>query len=377
MAVDFALYARALGWPPEFIGGVIGAGLLFAGLATALAGPLSDRWGRKPFLLFYQALSLLTAIVALGTARRWVLAVLVALAGYGRGAAGAPALFGAVEQAWLAGAVPRERLAPVFSINTALGFFGNAAGALLGALPEVWQGWLPGALAYRPLFAFAGLSAAASLWLLAGTEDSSATHAARPPPSPRIETRGENRLLLALSGLNALNGFGIGLVGPLITWWFAARYGVGPRAIGSAIGVILVLAGVCSLLAGRIGMRFGAVRTVVAMRGIGLALLLALPFMPTYGLAILVYGARTILNRGSAGQRQAVILGAVRRSRQGLAAAVSSVSTQLPRALGPLVAGALFGAGMFTGPFLIAAAFQAGYLVLYPVLFRRHDLGGR
>jgi len=376
MTVDFALYARALGWPPVFIGGVIGAGLLFASLATALAGPVSDRWGRKPFLLGYQALSVLLALVALASARRWLLAGVAALAGYGRAAAGAPALFGAVEQAWLAGSIPRERLGRTFSANTACGFLGNAVGAFLGALPEWWDRWLPGPLAFRPLFAIVAVGAACSFMLLLGTEDRAPTRAARVAPSGGMDRKGENRLLAGLAGLNALNGLGIGLVGPLITWWLATRYGVGPKAIGTAIGVILLLSGPSALLAGRLGTRFGAIRTVVAMRGLGLALLIALPFMPTYPLAVMAYGLRTIANRGSAGQRQALILGTIAPERRGLAAAVNSVSTQLPRSLGPIVAGVLFGAGLFTGPFLVAAMLQAGYVGLYPVLFRRHDLGG-
>lgn len=377
MTVDFALYARALGWHPAFIGGVIGAGLLFASLATALAGPVSDRWGRKPFLLGYQALSVLLALIALASARRWLLAGVAAVAGYGRAAAGAPALFGAVEQAWLAGSIPHRRFGRIFSANTACGFFGNAAGAFLGALPEVWQGALPGPLAFRPLFAIVALGAAISFCILLGAEDRVHPRTARRDEASAPPDRaGENRLLAGLAGLNALNGLGIGLVGPLITWWLATRYGVGPKAIGSAIGVILILSAVSALLAGRLGTRFGAIRTVVAMRGVGLALLVALPFMPTYTLAVLAYGLRTIANRGSAGQRQALILGAIAPGRRGLAAAVNSVSTQVPRSLGPIAAGVLFGAGLFTGPFLVAAVLQAGYVGLYPVLFRRRDLGG-
>ncbi len=296
---------------------------------------------------------------------------------WARGGGGA-SLFGAVEQAWLAGSIPHRRLGRTFSANTACGFFGNAAGAFLGALPGLWQGALPGPLAFRPLFAIVAIGAAISFCLLLGAEDRVHPRTERrDETSAPLDRRGENRLLAGLAGLNALNGLGIGLVGPLITWWFATRYGVGPKAIGSAIGVILLLSGASALLAGRLGTRFGAIRTVVAMRGLGLALLVALPFMPTYPLAVLAYGLRTIANRGSAGQRQALILGAIAPGRRGLAAAVNSVSTQVPRSLGPLVAGVLFGAGLFTGPFLVAAVLQAGYVGLYPLLFRGHEIDGR
>lgn len=142
-----------------------------SGVLTAVAGPLSDRCGRKPFLLGYQGLALIAGIAATCTGSRWVLAVVAALAGYGRGAVGAPALFGAVEQAWLAGSVREAQLGRVFARNAATGFVGTAIGAFLGSLPRLWGIWLPGPLAYRPLFALAALAALGSFLLLLGTED--------------------------------------------------------------------------------------------------------------------------------------------------------------------------------------------------------------
>ncbi len=362
LAVDFALYARALHWSAAFLGGVVGVGMLIGGLLSAAVGPISDRWGRKPFLMAYQTLALAAAAVAAFSASRWVLAPLAALAGYGRGAVGAPALFGSAEQAWLAGTVGEGQLGRVFARNAAAGFLGTALGAFAGGLPQAWRRWLPGALAYRPLFALAALAALTSLFLLARTEDRTRIvhERSRTEPAPVAERRAENRLLLRLSGINALNGLGIGLTGPLLSWWFAARFGVGPGLIGPSIGATLLLASAASLISGWLGARVGLVNVVVWMRLGGLVLLLLLPFAPSFPLAMLAYAGRNVLNRGTAGQRQALVLGAVRGHRRGLAASVSGVSTQVPRALGPWVAGTLFGAGLFTAPFLLAAAFQAG-----------------
>ncbi len=372
LAVDFALYARALHWSAGFLGGVVGAGIFISGLLSAAAGPMSDIWGRKPFLLCYQGLALSAGVAASFSAATPILVAATLLAGYGRGAVGAPALFGAVEQAWLAGTVDESRLGRVFARNAATGFFGTAIGAFLGGLPRLWRHWLPGALAYRPLFALAALAALISLFLLAGTEDR--TRAERPEPDAREpHSAAENRLLLRLAGVNALNGVGIGLTGPLLSWWFAARFGVGPGLIGPAMGATLLLSSAASLLAGRLALRVGLVSVVVLLRGAALMLLILLPFAPGFPSAMLAYAGRTVLNRGTAGQRQALVLGAVRGHRRGLAASVSGFSTQLPRALGPWIAGMLFGAGLFTVPFLLAAAFQAGYILLYRRVFTAYD----
>ena len=373
LGVDFALYARALGWTPALLGLVVGAGILLGGGMTAVAGPLSDRLGRKPFLLGYLVVVALASMLAVVSGRLAVVAGVAIIAGFGRGAVGVPGLFGAVQQVWLADLVTGPQLARSLARNAAVGFFGTAIGALLGGLPHLWRAVLPGALAYRPLFALSAVATLVAVALMGGLVD---LRRVPPPPRPGDEAeedaaarRGENRLLWQLAGINAVNGLAIGLTGPLLSWWLAERFGAGPGLIGPVIGATLVASGLATLAAGRVSTRFGILRVVLAMRTAGLAILVLMPFAPSFALAMAANAARTVLNRGTAGQRQALVLGAVRGHRRGLAASVSGVSTQLPRAIGPWIAGLLFGAGWLAGPFLLAAALQGLYLLLYRRVF--------
>ena len=381
LGVDFALYARELGWTPAFLGLVVGAGILLGGGLTGVAGPLSDRLGRKPFLLFYLLVVALASALAAVSGRVAVVAGAAIIAGFGRGAVGVPGLFGAVQQAWLADLVAGRQLARSLARNAAVGFFGTAVGALLGGLPHLWRAALPGALAYRPLFAFSAVTTLAAVALMAGLVDLRRAPAPLRPGAEADEDaaarRGENRLLWQLAGINGVNGLAIGLTGPLLSWWLAERFGVGPGLIGPAIGATLVASGLATLAAGRVSTRFGILRVVLAMRSAGLAILVVMPFAPSFAWAMLANAARTVLNRGTAGQRQALLLGAVRGHRRGLAASVSGVSTQLPRALGPWIAGLLFGAGWLAGPFLFAAALQGLYLLLYRRVFAGQAGAGR
>ncbi len=372
LMVDFVLYARTLGWSPQFLGTVLASGLLFAAIATSLAGPASDRLGRRPFIVGYEALALSGALLAAVSAARPVVVFAAVIAGYGRGTVGNPGFFGVVEQAWLARSAPRQELSRLFSRNTAVGFFGTALGAILGVLPQIWARLLPGALAYRPLFLFAALSEAVCLFLILRTNDPRTLASGTPQEEGDGRLKPEERRSLArLAFVNALNGLGMGLSGPLVVWWFAERYGVGPAAIGPAIAATLAFSGLSALAAGKAGAHFGAIRLVVAMRAAGLFLLALLPFLPSYPLAISCYALRTILNRGTAGSRQALALGLVPPQKRGLAASVNSFSMQLPRVFGPLFAGLFFAAGSFAPPFLLAALFQGAYLVLYSRVFAR------
>jgi predicted MFS family arabinose efflux permease len=176
-------------------------------------------------------------------------------------------------------------------------------------------------------------------------------------------------MLWRLGLANSLNGFGIGLVAPLMAYWFLRRFDHGPATIGPALAASFVLAAVGAQLAQRIVPRFGVVRTVVGMRGVGLVLMLLTPFMPLFGLAAGVWAVRAAFNQGTLGVRQALTMGLTRQHRQGLAATVNNVSIQVPRAIGPAIAGVILHFGWLTAPFIVAAAFQLAYLIVYQRFF--------
>jgi MFS family permease len=365
--VDFTLYLRALSWPAVWIGVLFAAGMLFSiGLTLAL-GPLSDRLGRKRFLLGYEAAQIAAAAIALATSEPLWLGLAAVVGSYGRGANGATGPFSPVEQAWLAAGLRAAEIAHAFRRNVAAGFAGMAAGSVVAILPGAVRTWLPAALAYRPIFALAGLSAATCFVLLCRVPDD--REPAQPDPAPR-ERRGERRRLAGLAGVNVVNGLGISMVGPFIAYWFHLRFGVGPQQIGPVMAAGFVLAGLSTLATGRLIARLGLVDTVVVMRLLGLAFLLLLPFSPSFGIAAALHILRSTLNRSTAGARQALTVQLVSADRRGLAATLGAVSSQIPRALGPLFGGYLFDYDLLAVPFIAAALFQGVYLALYRPLFR-------
>ncbi len=375
LVVDFALYLHELDWSALQIGAVYMGGLLLGAALTLLAGPLSDRIGRRPFLIGYESALVLAALVALTTANPVWLGAAAMVGAFGRGANGAAGPFGPVEQAWLGDGLADTDFGPVYSLNTAAGFAGMAAGAVLASLPSLWADWLPGPLRYRPLFLLVLLGALATLALLARMAETRGARAATPPPpAPAAEERRrEHGMLLRLMGVNTLNGIAIGVIGPFMALWFHLRFGAGPAEIGPVIALGFLLSSLAALWTGWLTRRLGAALSVVAMRSVGLGLLALLPFMPSYGLAAACYVLRAACNRSTAGARQVVGLKLVAPARRGLAASLNSISMQIPRAIGPVIGGALLDVGLLTLPMLIAAALQGAYLALYAAIFRRVD----
>jgi MFS family permease len=376
LAVDLTLYLRALHWSAVAISGVLAAALLSGVVLTLLAGPLSDRGGRRPFLLGYEAAQCVAGLAALLSAQPVVLTAAAVVGGFGRGGNGAAGPFAPVEQAWLAQAVSPVRRGPIYSLNAALGFVGNAVGAVTAAIPSGLQGLLPGALAYRPLFLLSAVGSLLCCLLIMRTPDSEAkrvSEPAVPEPASRGVARQENRLVLRLMLANLMNGAGVGATGPLIAYWFAARFGEGPDAIGPLMALGFLMAAVASVATGWLSKWLGIVRAVVAMRLVGLALLIALPFAPSFGLAGACYVLRAMFNRGTTGARSALSISIVRQHRRGFSASMANVSMQVPRAVSPVLSGFLFAAGDLALPFLIGAAFQGAYLAFYYWSFGQMD----
>ncbi|MDA8381872.1 MAG: MFS transporter [Betaproteobacteria bacterium] len=368
LVAAFTLYLHALHWSASAIGATLTAALLLGALVTLAVGPSSDRHGRRRFLLVYEAIQAGSAVLALASNSPPALVTAALLGGFGRGANGGAGPFAPLEQAWLAHAVPASKRGLVFSLNAAVGFLGMAIGALAAGAVHFLEAPLGPILAYRPLFLLPLAGSLFAFTLIARLPEPRFARGPR-PADEHAARRDENRTLARLVLINILNGLGIGMVAPLIAYWFALRFHHGPGTIGPALAGSFLLGGLGSLLVGRLSSRAGLIRPVVMMRILGLALLVAVPLVPEFGLSAGLYALRRGATGGTAGVRQALVM-ALTRDRRGLAASVHNVSIQIPRAIGPLLSGILLQAGMLETPFFVAAALQAAYLLLYVRLFR-------
>jgi MFS family permease len=370
---SFTLYLHALGFSGAAIGTVLMAGLLFGALLTSIIGPLSDRVSRRALLIGYEIAAALAALAAMLAPDLAVLVVAATIGAFGRGASGAAGPFSPVEQAWLARELEGEARRRAFSINATLAFMGMAAGAALVALPAALGAGFHSLASYRALFALPLAGSVVSLILISRTRIAPAPSAAAVPAGALAReenlARTENRLLRRLAAVSAVNGLAIGIVTPLMAYWFLRKFHQGPATIGPALAASFVLASAGSVLGGWLSRRLGVVRSVVWMRLAGVGLLIAIPFSPTFLVAAGLYAARSACNRGTAGARQVVAASLTRAERRGLAASVQSLSTQLPRAAGPVLGGWMIHRGQFVAPFLLTAVMQALYLFLYARFF--------
>lgn len=379
LGVDFTLYLKLRHWSAPEVGLLLMAGGLAGAGLSLLVGTASDRIGRRLFLLVYETGLILGTLAIILHPNLWVLVLTAALFGFGRGANGASGPFAPAEQAWLAQSISNRRRGSVFSFNAGLQFWGMGFGSLLAAfLPNLLPG-VVGPTRYVPLFALNLVIAVINLIQIAVLQETSPARV--PPataPNARREeanvTKRENRALGLLVVVNMVNSLGVGLIAPLLPYWFNLRFGVGPSEIGPVYAITFFLTGFSSLVIGKMSEKVGLIRSIVVPRLLGVGLLVAIPFMPSFWIAAVLYVFRSIVNRGSVGARQAFSMGLVRDQRRGLASSLNAVSWSVPAAIGPAFGGWLIGVGSLEWPFLIASALQLAYVILFPTMMGQYDV---
>lgn len=375
LVVNLALYLHALGWSTTAIGSVLAAGGLLGVILSPVIGIYSDRFGRKPFILFYEFLTAGCALVGIFIKDFPLLFLAITISGFGKADAGSPSPCAPAEQAWLATFIISENRGKVYSLNNALSFFGMAAGAVMAGTAERWGGNLFEVTSYRLTFFIVFILYMATALIIFTTSERKTLHS-RKEVTGNLEKEilsKENAAVFKLAAVNVLNGIAIGLTGPMMSYWFAARFGASTTQIGSTLALTFFATGVTSLFQAKLTRKHGTIQSIVFVRFIASMLLLLMPLLSSYILASVLYMIRTALNRGTQGAQQALSISLTRDKRRGFASSINSMSMRLPISVGPYISGYLFGLGSLAMPFYIASGLQVSFAYLYGRLFRTHE----
>jgi hypothetical protein len=178
------------------------------------------------------------------------------------------------------------------------------------------------------------------------------------------------RLVIRFMITNSTNGLAIGMLGPIVVYWFYRRFGVNAAQLAGVFFVMNVVTAVPYLMAGRLALWLGSVRAVVATRGISTVLLFAVVAMPTFGLAALIYGIRAVFNVLSIPVRQSFLMGVIDPAERSSASGMANFPSQVTSAVGPYMAGYFMEHLLLSLPLEFAAVMQGINTVLYYYFFR-------
>jgi MFS family permease len=373
-AVVAPVYLAVIGFSALQLGELaMVVGLATAVLSTSI-GFMSDRVGRKPFLVVVPLLATLAGIVFAFIRVPAAIFLAAAIGSFGRGSGAGAGMIGPyqpAEQALVAEVTPSARRNIVFGRLA----FASSVGALLGGPLALLAGptGLHGAAATEafrlPFLVTAGLAAAAGLLAIALHEPA---HPAAPGDRGRMPRfpRRSMPLLARLWATNTVNGLAVGMFGPFVTYWFFRRYGVGPGQIGLLFGVINAATALSTLSAAGFARRWGLVRTVAVVRVLQGVLLVPMILAPSFVLAGGFYLLRMLIQRIGLPLRQSYVLAMADPEERAAVGALSNLPSQATNAIAPIFAGYLFDEVSLSLPFLLAAVLQVVNAGLYWGFFR-------
>jgi len=396
LGVVLVLHLARLGFGGGRIGLLLTLTLLGDVVISLWLAAHADRWGRKKTLLLGAALMAGGGAV-MALSGNFVVLVLAATIGVISPSGSEVGPFQSIEQACLAQAVTDRDRTRFFAWYNVAGYLASALGALA-------VGWFVGAMtaggwsdagAYRAVFfvyaAIGGVLGLLSLRLTAAIEAPVAAEPEKVTPASSRHTdlsagwkpalRGTAflglhescGLVLRLSALFALDSFGGGFIlQSFLAWWFQQRFGADEAVLGLVFFGTNVLSGLSALMAVPLARRIGLVATMVWTHLPSNLLLMLVPLMPSLPWAIAALLARHVLSQMDVPTRQSYVNAIVPARERSAANGVTATAKQLGTAIGPVVAGALFGSAAATAlPFWICGVLKSTYDLLLWRAFRR------
>jgi MFS family permease len=385
LGILLPLYLVAMGYSAVALGTLLAFSALVAAGVSMTVGVLADRLGRKNCLA---AISVMLGIGAIGFAFArsftW-LVVFASIGAIGRGGAlagGAWGPFYPAIQPLVAESTTDYNRTTVFGAFSFVGVTVAAMGTLLAGLPQLLGrvSGIPEIETYRMLFVLAGLLGFAMAVAVIPVNERRVTDT-RPESATSAPTASVLRMRFGLSRkswrlvarfmiTNATNGLAIGMLGPIVVYWFYRRYGVGSAQLAEFFFVLNLASALPYLMAGRLALMLGSVRAIVWTRAISTVLLLLVVIAPAFWLAALLYGVRAIFNMLSIPVRQSYLMGVIPPAERSSASGFANFPSQVMSAAGPYIAGQFMQHLYLSLPLVFAAAMQALNTVLYWIFFR-------
>ncbi|HXG96797.1 MAG TPA: MFS transporter [Gemmatimonadales bacterium] len=358
LSVVLVLYLTALGIGTRQIGVLLTLTLMGDTAVSLWLSTRADRIGRRRMLIVGAAL-MAAAGGAFALTRNYLVLLVTATIGVISPSGNEVGPFLPIEQAALAQVVPSERRTGVFAWYTLTGAFATALGALgAGVLSQAvhYQGVIV-------LYAALGIVLA-----IAFTRLSTAAEAPAGQGEAFLGVGRSRSVVLRLAALFALDSFAGGfVVQSFAAYWFYLRFGVDPATLGAIFFGANLLAGISALVASRLAARFGLIRTMVFTHLPSNVLLILVPLMPSFPLAVAVLFARFSISQMDVPTRQAYLMSVVSPEERSGAGGITGVARTIGAGLAPIFAGLLFSQpSLINVPFFIAGTLKIVYdLLLY------------
>ncbi len=326
-------YLPEIGFTPLVVGiifGIEGFALVIAGVPFAL---LSDRVGRKWFVIIGTAVFAPTVMVFGLTQQVVWLYVAGAIGGVGE------AMTLSSWNAMIADMTDLSNRDSAFSLS----FIVSTSAFSLGSALPLSFGLIGISMGLSSLavhsWAFLVLGAAnfatpAVLWLLL-------RNLSEVPPGKRSEgvKLGVMKQTVKFSLINSIIGFGAGLIIPLIGTWLWLKFTVPDTYSGPYLALSGITIAFSAIASPRLSKKIGLFPAIVATAGSSTLFMLSLAFIPNLFLAGGVYLVRAALMNMNAPLMDSFLMGITPPNRRGLASTLNAVIWRIPNNVSTIIGG--------------------------------------
>ena len=334
------IYFALIGFDPLVIGLIIGAGSIVGTLRSALFGVLSDKYGRKIFLIIGSFTSILRMLLFATSRDFWILLLAQIVGALGEGAgAGQPVVSGYIAEK-LSGSTKRTQIFSLTAITNALA---STLGSLAAALPAYFKSALNlnEVDSYLPLFwAGATLNLMSLLLILPLKEGVSKRHKVKREKT--IFNRSSLKEIGVYSIIRSTDGLAMGLVSSLAPLYFYLRFNMSSESLAPIYAVTRAMPIPIYFITPLLVNRFGYVNCLVVSRISSGSFALCFAFSNSIESSIIAFIFYRVLILVSMPVRQSFATEIIDTSRMGSLVGISSSIRSFLRSSAPIISGYLF-----------------------------------
>ncbi len=366
-SVVVTIYYNLIGLSPVTIGLLLSFSSAISALHHISFGVLSDRYGRKPFLLLGALFATMRLLILATTRNIWLLVLGQGLGAMGEGAgAGQPVVSG-----YIADKVELKDRVSSFSIIAVTNALAATAGSAIAGLPQ-WIESMQGldlVGSHRPLFLIGAALSALSFVLLIPLGEVKPVIDEDPGERKGFKIRSWD-VILKYSLVRSMSGLGWGLIESLLPLYFFLKFGVGSDVLGPIYATTRMISIVSYAFIPFVVGRLGDVGTIVLSRIGSAAATVAFAFADWYPIAAGLLIVFRLLMEFTMPVRQSFATGIVDQDETATVIGISSFARMGVRTAAPAIAGYMFEAISLSMPFLLGSALTVANGALYYAFFR-------
>jgi MFS family permease len=360
-----AIYFALLGFSPIEIGLLLSLGTFVSAVHHITFGMLSDRFGRKLFLILGGVFATMRMIIFAISSDFWMLALGQGLGAMGEGAgAGQPVVSG-----YIVDKTSVEKRSSIFSTIAVTNGLAATIGSLMAGLPTYFQSAILLDIigAHSLLFWIGTVSGIVSILLILPLKD----------VKPIVEVQKQRPLktrswgiIARFSLVRSTSGLGFGFIQSLLSLYFFVRFDVGGEVIGPIFAVARFLSVFSYIFVPMVVNRFGDIHTLMTSRLIAAILIILFSISTSFPLAIVLVVSFRVVLMFSMPIRQSFATSIVDPSEIATAIGVSNSIRMGLRTVAPTLAGFMFENISLTMPFLTGASLLIVNGLLFKIFFK-------